>query len=103
MPLRGGKITIDATRTALPLVSAITTDRLSSKPAKWIIIQGLATNTGNWYFGDANVNPKNYFFVGVALDSLMLPRMGSGESQHDLSQLYITTDNIGDGVTFFYE
>jgi len=103
MALRGGKIVIDSTRQQLPLVAAITTDRLSRKPAKWVIIQGLATNTGNWYFGNSNVSPQNYYFVGVALDSLPLPRMSTEEQQHDLSQLFITTDNIGDGVTFFYE
>lgn len=103
MAIRIGKIVIDSTRQALPLVSAFTRDRLSQAKAKYVFIQGLASNTGNWYLGSAAVNPQNYGFVGVALDSILLPRMGQDEAQHDLSQLYITTDNIGDGVTFFYE
>ena len=69
--------------------------------AKYVIIQGLKSNAGSWYLGTQNVTPENYGFTGVALDSLTLPKMD--EPCHDLSQLWITTDNIGEGVTFIFE
>lgn len=87
--------------TSLPLSSVFTDDRLRTMLAHAVTIQGLGTNAGRWYLGTSQVTRANYGWSGVALDTLKLPRVE--RPCYDLSQLYLLTDNPGEGVTFFFE
>ena len=100
-PLRAGRIIIVNPARPLPLSSAFTDDRLRSMLVRAITIQGLQTNVGNWYVGTSNMSNRNFAFSGVALDSYSFPKLNG--PLYDLSQIYIATDNVNDGVTFSCE
>ena len=92
--LKDGSATVAAHGTRVPLSATAKT------MANWITFYAKAGNSGNIYIGGSTVSSTSGAIMGQGDAFVTWPMVAF--NAYDLNQIYIDSDNDGEGVQFVY-